>query len=577
MNSLAFGRIRVVFLAVCSPFLLPSSLFPQGNLTPPGAPAPTMKTLTEVEPRIAVQTLTGDATSQFLISQPGSYYLSGNINGVSGKSAVAINADNVTLDLDGYALIGVAGATNGVEIRGTRNQVIVQNGTVRGFSAGGVIATGTMTNARFDSLSIHNISAGRGISIPTGEGSQVRDCGVTLVGGGGIVLSSNSGQVENCVVNGCTSAVSIDGIVAATVTGCSVFSVSSSTSSSAQPVTGINAQTVRSCTVITIASSGSRATGILASTANASTISSVNGNVASIGINAQSVSSCHVFQIGSNAGVSGQASGIFGGSAVNCNVSNIGGINTSGVAIGINCRTIDACRVIFVGTSFSNVGATGLLADNVSACSVSNIFGGSIGNVTGINANVVSGSNVETLGQGASSGSLNGIAASVVTGSRVSGAAGNTSGLVSGITSASTVRSCEISSISNNGSGASAGLTKPTSSTAGLVENTVFRSTGNFGVSTNSHQRIVGCTFSSMITGIVATGTHNVIEGNQVDTCTVGINVTSGTNTAQALVIRNQVRNCAVNITTDAPCQVGPIVTATGFISSTNPWDNFTD
>ena len=40
-----------------------------------------------------------------------------------------------------------------------------------------------------------------------------------------------------------------------------------------------------------------------------------------------------------------------------------------------------------------------------------------------------------------------------------------------------------------------------------------------------------------MITGhIVATGTHNVIEGNQVDTCTVGINVTSGTNTAQALV-----------------------------------------
>ena len=45
----------------------------QGPLTPPGAPAPTMKTLAQVEPRIAITNV------PFTINRPGSYYLTTNL------------------------------------------------------------------------------------------------------------------------------------------------------------------------------------------------------------------------------------------------------------------------------------------------------------------------------------------------------------------------------------------------------------------------------------------------------------------------------------------------------------------
>ncbi len=195
MNAPFRHRRRAALLTVSSLFLLPCSLFPQGTLTPPGAPAPTMKTLTQVEPRIAVQTLAGDATSQFLITQPGSYYLTGNINGVSGMAAIAINADHVTLNLGGHALIGVAGATRGVEIRGSRKQIAVRHGSIDAFDTGGINTTGSTTNARIENISVTGIVNGTGIDI-TGEGTRVRDCDLTSIGGSGISVSSTSGLVE---------------------------------------------------------------------------------------------------------------------------------------------------------------------------------------------------------------------------------------------------------------------------------------------------------------------------------------------------------------------------------------------
>jgi hypothetical protein len=66
-----------------------------GPLSPPGGPvASTYKTLSEVEPRTAVSLANtpGDADSLFKITQPGSYYLTGNIVGVAGKHGVEIAA-----------------------------------------------------------------------------------------------------------------------------------------------------------------------------------------------------------------------------------------------------------------------------------------------------------------------------------------------------------------------------------------------------------------------------------------------------------------------------------------------------
>src|SRR6478672_5324618 len=82
-----------------------------GDLNPPAGPvASTMKTLSEVEPRIAINATNtpGDADSVFKISQPGSYYLTGNVTGVASKYGIEIAASGVTVDLAGFELTGVA-------------------------------------------------------------------------------------------------------------------------------------------------------------------------------------------------------------------------------------------------------------------------------------------------------------------------------------------------------------------------------------------------------------------------------------------------------------------------------------
>src|SRR5882757_10456894 len=57
----------------------PCTCFAQGSLTPPGAPAPTMKSLDQLEPRTDVLKLSGDGANSYIISQPGSYYLTTNV------------------------------------------------------------------------------------------------------------------------------------------------------------------------------------------------------------------------------------------------------------------------------------------------------------------------------------------------------------------------------------------------------------------------------------------------------------------------------------------------------------------
>jgi parallel beta-helix repeat protein len=104
----------------------------QGALTPPGAPAPTMKTLTQLEPRTPI------ASVPFVISNSGSYYLTTNLTGTSGTNGITITVDNVTLDLNGFGLIGVTGSSNGVFASSVLRNVAVRNGTLRNWGRFGV-------------------------------------------------------------------------------------------------------------------------------------------------------------------------------------------------------------------------------------------------------------------------------------------------------------------------------------------------------------------------------------------------------------------------------------------------------
>src|SRR5256714_9904893 len=122
--------------------ILAPSAFPQGSLTPPGAPAPTMKRLDEVEPRTNLQASpapagvdTTNPNYQFVINQPGSYYLSANL-AVTKTNGVQINAEGVTLDLNGFQISRVSSDGYGIEISVTSPRTTVRNGTVKGFLLG---------------------------------------------------------------------------------------------------------------------------------------------------------------------------------------------------------------------------------------------------------------------------------------------------------------------------------------------------------------------------------------------------------------------------------------------------------
>ncbi len=194
-----------------------------GDLNPPTGPiTPTMKTLDEVEPRIAINATNtpGDADSLFKITQPGSYYLTGNITGVVGKHGVEIVASGVTLDLNGFDLVGVAamGAFDGVShtVGGLTNIAVV-NGSVRNWGDEGVdLGTIGAVNCRVANV-LASGNAGNGMS--TGNASAVSNCSASENTGNGI-SAGFGGTVTNC------SAYQNTGNGISTSTGCTVSNCS---------------------------------------------------------------------------------------------------------------------------------------------------------------------------------------------------------------------------------------------------------------------------------------------------------------------------------------------------------------
>ena len=167
-----------------------------GDLTPPPGPvAPTMKPLDEVEPRTAVNTLPAGVDAIHLIDQPGSYYVTADIAGAPGMNGVRISADNVTLDLNGFTITGVAGSNHGLVTAGARGMT-VRNGTITGFSMRGVEAA-TARSSIFDSL-IVRACGDKGIA--AGFDSIVRGCIATGNASDGIFTNTGA-LVTGCVSN----------------------------------------------------------------------------------------------------------------------------------------------------------------------------------------------------------------------------------------------------------------------------------------------------------------------------------------------------------------------------------------
>lgn len=122
-------------------------------MPPPGAVMPTNRT------QLNAQAI----TLPFTISSAGGYVLTSNFLGSSGNDGIVIDADNVTLDLNGFALGGGGAAGDGIVVSGTHRNIKIHNGSIDGWGGAGIKAIASV-NSRFEDLRISN-NGGAGISL----------------------------------------------------------------------------------------------------------------------------------------------------------------------------------------------------------------------------------------------------------------------------------------------------------------------------------------------------------------------------------------------------------------------------
>jgi parallel beta-helix repeat protein len=169
-----------------------------GPLAPPAGPVvSTMKTIQQMEPRTAIgpDTTPGNATATFVITQPGSYYLTGDVQGVAGKNGIEIAAENVTLDLNGFTLRGVAGSGSGIFHTTQSQMVFIADGFIEGWGGRGVqLSQGiAIATNRVERVSVRNCGL-VGIQVL----GSVSGCTAQSNGGGGFDVSGG-GTVLDCV------------------------------------------------------------------------------------------------------------------------------------------------------------------------------------------------------------------------------------------------------------------------------------------------------------------------------------------------------------------------------------------
>jgi hypothetical protein len=220
-------NIRTFALPVAVALIAASPALAQGPLNPPGGPAPTMKSLDEINAKIEqaigkvdqvdakVEKRIPISSLPFTITAPGSYYLTGNLTHTGTGNGITVESDQVTIDLMGFTLANSTPGTGfGIFVAGGasfRRYVTVKNGFVsgwqfglnlggRGFRVDGVTVSANQTGIScastcvvVDTVAVAN--TGTGISVAA-DGVVLRS--VARENGGNGISTVNAGLVAHC-------------------------------------------------------------------------------------------------------------------------------------------------------------------------------------------------------------------------------------------------------------------------------------------------------------------------------------------------------------------------------------------
>lgn len=307
-----------------------TAAFAQGSLTPPATAAASTTTLNELAVNVAsageqrtpvnAANTPGDGSNSFIIAQAGSYYLTNNIAGVHGKNGISVQANDVTVDLNGFVL-GTSGSSthNGIDIPGAHTNITVRGGTLSNWKNG--ISGPGSSHTVLEDVRITN-SGVNGCDL--GPGTSLRSCLSVSNANIGVEVRDNSSVVD-CISrsNGAAGFLSAGN-------GTNFVSCASDSN------TGLGFSLGAGCAVTNSTAQFNKAGGIAAASGCTITHCSVDQN-SSYGIqpgNVSTISNCSVTRSGSD-GINNSSGG--GDAVINCTIGSNSG---AGVNLGQGSRVV---------------------------------------------------------------------------------------------------------------------------------------------------------------------------------------------------------------------------------------------